>query len=267
MATLYQLLSLQGVPFTSGWKCLEKNTLLKATFHSGSRRALGDITQALQSYQRVLDIRLKPLGEEHSSTAECFLLLGDAQYAQDDLKSALQSAKETNCTNQNQTFRRRIYRNSWQLLCVSQYRERAKFTTRLRISSSVIPTCTWHKTQAVWRRAFKHSWQLRVLTGNAQLAKDDFTSALHSFQHALHIRIKLFGEEHTGKADSYVSLGSTQFTQDDFTSRLLTLTRMHLTSDANCLERNIKVQLTVTIRLQRFKTRTTPQHCWPLKVT
>ena len=41
--------------------------------------------------QRALDIRLRLFGEEHSSTAESYLLLGFTQHEQGDLSSALQS--------------------------------------------------------------------------------------------------------------------------------------------------------------------------------
>ena len=111
----------------------------------------------------MLDIRLKLLGEEHSSTAECFLLLVDAQYAQDDLKSTIQYAKETNCTHQNQTFWRRI-----------NIQEQLTITMCFSVGNA-----------------------------NAQSAPQDFASALQSYQHALDIRLKLFEEEHSSTADSY----------------------------------------------------------------
>ena len=38
----------------------------------------------------------------------------------------------------------------------------------------------------------------------------DFLSALQSDQHALDIRVKLFGEEHQDTAQSYFSIGVTQ---------------------------------------------------------
>ena len=46
----------------------------------------------------------------------------------------------------------------------------------------------------------------------------DFTSALQSHQRALDIRIKLLGEQHSGTARSYHSLGVTQHELGDFTS-------------------------------------------------
>ena len=98
LATLPQLFSPRNsVPLTSGDNCLERNPekhsitadsyyLLGATQH-----ALGDFTSAIQSRQRVLDIRRKGFGEEHSSTADSYHLLGVKQNAQGDFTTAAQS--------------------------------------------------------------------------------------------------------------------------------------------------------------------------------
>ena len=47
----------------------------------------------------------------------------------------------------------------------------------------------------------------------------DFTSALQSHQRALGVRPKLFEEKHASTADSYYSLGNTQYKKKDFTDR------------------------------------------------
>ena len=62
--------------------------MLGATQH-----AHGDFSSALQSKQRALDIRLKLLGEEHSSTAESYHTLGATQHAQGNFSSSLQSTQ------------------------------------------------------------------------------------------------------------------------------------------------------------------------------
>ena len=49
--------------------------------------------------------------------------------------------------------------------------------------------------------------------------------ALQFFQHALDIRIKLFGEEHQSTADCYYSLGVTQRKQGDFKAALQSFQR------------------------------------------
>ena len=48
----------------------------------------------------------------------------------------------------------------------------------------------------------------------------DYTSALQSYQRALAIRIKVFGEEHERTADSNRELGVTQYAMHDYTSVL-----------------------------------------------
>ncbi|XP_020612424.1 uncharacterized protein LOC110050800 [Orbicella faveolata] len=75
------------------------------SYHSQSSRAhschslaltqykLGNFSSALQSAQRVLDIRLKLFGEEHSSTADSYYLLGITQLELEDFSSALHSAQ------------------------------------------------------------------------------------------------------------------------------------------------------------------------------
>ena len=48
----------------------------------------------------------------------------------------------------------------------------------------------------------------------------DYKAALQSEQHALAIRIKLFGEEHESTADSYFNLGVTQPKMKDYKAAL-----------------------------------------------
>ena len=48
----------------------------------------------------------------------------------------------------------------------------------------------------------------------------DFTLALRSHQHALDIRLKLFGEDHASTADCHCSMGNTQCEVNDDTSAL-----------------------------------------------
>ena len=49
-----------------------------------------------------------------------------------------------------------------------------------------------------------------------QHSLDDFNAALDSVQHALNIRLKLFGEEHASIADCYHSLGIIHYSREDF---------------------------------------------------
>ena len=48
----------------------------------------------------------------------------------------------------------------------------------------------------------------------------DFKAALDSVQHALEIRLKLFGEEHASTADSYHNLGVSHHFLGDFKAAL-----------------------------------------------
>ena len=47
-----------------------------------------------------------------------------------------------------------------------------------------------------------------------------YSAALQSEEHALAIRIKLFGEEHGSTADSYIQLGVTQYNIQDYSAAL-----------------------------------------------
>ena len=51
-----------------------------------TQHELGDFKTALQSKQRVLDIRIKLFGEEHQSTAVSYFSLGITQHELGDLK-------------------------------------------------------------------------------------------------------------------------------------------------------------------------------------
>ena len=61
--------------------------------HADIQRKMKNYSQAVQSAQRALNIRLQLFGEEHSSTAESYHSLGITQHEQGDLSSALQSAQ------------------------------------------------------------------------------------------------------------------------------------------------------------------------------
>ena len=87
----------------------------------------------------------------------------------------------------------------------------------VRLTSS----CACHRTEIIWRRTRQYSNELLVYSlGITQHKLGDFTSALQSHQHALDIRVKLFGEKHSVTAQSYYSLGVTQHELGDFTSAL-----------------------------------------------
>ncbi|CAB4031895.1 kinesin light chain-like [Paramuricea clavata] len=49
---------------------------------------------------------------------------------------------------------------------------------------------------------------------------NDYKSALESHQHALQIRLKLFGEDHSDTAANYDNIGDTQHEMKDYKSAL-----------------------------------------------
>ena len=56
-----------------------------------TQHELGDFKTALQSKQRVLDIRIKLFGEEHQSTAVSYFSLGITQHELGDLNASVQN--------------------------------------------------------------------------------------------------------------------------------------------------------------------------------
>jgi len=56
--------------------------------------------------------------------------------------------------------------------------------------------------------------------GNIQYRRGNYAEAMTSFQRAVHIRLKLFGENHPETADSYHGIGATQHLVGDYTSAL-----------------------------------------------
>ena len=56
--------------------------------------------------------------------------------------------------------------------------------------------------------------------GATQRSLGNLDAALDSKQHALNIRLKLFGEEHANTADSYHNLGTTQHSLGNFNAAL-----------------------------------------------
>ena len=56
--------------------------------------------------------------------------------------------------------------------------------------------------------------------GDIQYRRGNYEEAITSFTRALHIRIKLFGEEHSETADSYHDIGITQNSLGDYTAAL-----------------------------------------------
>ena len=108
----------------------------------------------------------------------------------------------------------------WLLLSVLVKMEDTSFQCQKRIcfhqkaldrSSEKNPFCRVHK------EALAACYEV---LGYNQHSTGDFEAALDSEQHALEIRLKLFGEEHVSTANSYHNLGVTQHSLRDFNAAL-----------------------------------------------
>ena len=65
-----------------------------------------------------------------------------------------------------------------------------------------------------------------IVDTNNQHSLGNFNAALASKQHALDIRLKLFGEDHPCTADSYLSLSMTQISFGDINAALDSMHRI-----------------------------------------
>ncbi|XP_066015507.1 uncharacterized protein [Pocillopora verrucosa] len=135
--------------------------------------ASGDFFSALQSHQRALEIRVKLFGEEHPDTARSYFNLAVTKHASDDFFSALHSHQRA-------------------------------LGLRVKVLGEEHPDTA----------------QSYFNLGITQHASRDFLSALQSKQRALDIRVKLFGEEHPDTARSYFNLALTEHASGDFLSAL-----------------------------------------------
>ena len=183
--------------------------------HAYIQYKMQNYSEALQAEQRSIDTKLKLFGEEHSSTADSYHLLGGTQHALGDLSSAIQS------TQRALDIRRKLFgeehsstADSYHLLGVTQHAQ-GDFASAIQSTQRALD---------IRRKLFgeEHSSTADSyhLLGVTQHEQGDFTSAIQSAQRALDIRRKLFGEEHSSTADSYHSLGVTQKEQGDFASAI-----------------------------------------------
>ena len=195
---------------------LHQESLAKSFWDLGSFHHLKEnFSEAIQSHQSALDIRLKLFGEEHSSAAESYNSLGFAQLANGDFVSAFKSAKRA------LYIRLKVFgeehsstAESYLLLGLTQ-RAQGDITSAFQSYQCVLDI-----RLKLFGEEHSSIADIYLIVGDTQYAQDDFTSAVQSAKRALDIRIKLFGEEHTGTADSYAFLGNAQYAHHDFTSSL-----------------------------------------------
>ena len=183
--------------------------------HADIQYTMQNYSQAVQSAQRSLNIRLELFGEEHASTADSYHLLGVAQHEQGDFSSALQSAQRA------LDIRLKLFgeehpstADSYHLPGVTQH-EPGDFSSARQSARRALDI-----KLKVFGEEHSSTADSYHSLGVTQQAQGDFSSALQSKQRALNIRCKLFGKEHPSTADSYNSLGVTQHEQGDFSSAL-----------------------------------------------
>ena len=195
---------------------VHQEELLKSyILHGRNMYGLQNYLEALQSYNRALDIGLRLFGEEHSSTAKNYYSLGQTQYELGDFTSALYSDQRA------LDIRLKLFgeehsdtAQSYYSLGVTQH-ELGDFTSALQSKQRALDI-----RLKLYGEQHSDTAESYYLLGVTQHELGDFTSALHSHQRALDIRLKLYGEEHSDTAQSYHSLGVTQHELGDFTSAL-----------------------------------------------
>ena len=158
--------------------------------HADIQYTMQNYSQAVQSAQRSLNIRLELFGEEHASTADSYHLLGVTQHEQGDFSSALQSAQRA------LDIRIKLFgeehpstADSYHLLGVTQH-EQGDFSLALQSKQRALDIRL--KLFGEQHSSIVDSYHS---LGDTQYAQGDLTSALESTQRAIDIRLKLFEEQ------------------------------------------------------------------------
>ena len=163
-------------------------------------------SEAIQSFQRALDVAIGLFGEEHPDTAQSYFSLGATHHALGNYLPALQSHQRAldirvKLSGEEHEDTARSYFNlgvtqhaSGDFLSALQSKQRA-LDIRLKLFGEEHPNTA----------------ECYFSLGVTQHDSGAFSSAVQSKQRALDIRVKLFGEEHPDTAQNYFSLGVTHF--------------------------------------------------------
>ena len=161
----------------------------------------GNYLEALQSYQRALDITFELFGEEHASTADCYQSIGLTQRKIGDFRLALQSHQRA------LDGRRKLFgeehastADSYYSLGVTQ-QSLGDFSSALQSHQ-----CALNARLKLFGEEHPRTADSCRQLGATQHKLRDLTSALRSHQRALNIRLKLFGREHPSTVDSYCQI-------------------------------------------------------------
>ena len=176
----------------------------------------GNYTEAITSFTRALEMRIKLFGKEHPKTADSYHSVGVTQHSLGDYSAALESKKRA------LDIRIKLFgeehqesAESYHSVGVTQHSlmdytsalesEKRALDIRIKLFGEEHPiTANSYHSVGVTQQSLVH-----------------YTEALESAKRALDIRIKLFGEEHPLTADSYHEVGVTQHLLSDHTSALL----------------------------------------------
>lgn len=168
------------------------------------KNSMDKIASALEFQQRALDICLVLLKEEHSSTADSYYFLGNAQHEMNCFTSALESRK---CAFE---IRVELLGEEHPSTSDSYY---SLGKTQYKMDDLTSALQFYQRALDVFEGASDNYYSL----GTIQYGRGDFRLAQRSHQHALEIRLNLSGEDHRKTAD-YRQLGLTSAHQNDYDS-------------------------------------------------
>ena len=175
----------------------------------------GNYTEAITSFTRALQIRIKLFGGEHSETAESYYDLGATQHSLGNYTAALESDKRA------LDIRIKLFgeehsetADSYHSVGVTQH-SLGNYTVALESCKRALDIRI-----KLFGEEHSKTTDSYYSVGVTQHSLGNYTAALESDKRALDIRIKLFGEEHSKTTDSYYSVGVTQHSLGNYTAAL-----------------------------------------------
>ena len=195
----------------------EEHSSTADSYHllGNTQHNLGDLSSALESKHRALDIRRALFGEEHLTTADSYHSLGVTQHDMGDFSSAAQSKQR------GLDIRRTLFGDDNTRKAHSYH---SLGNTQHNLGEFSLALQSKQRTLDIRRPLFGEDHSSTADSydslGVTLHELGDFTSALHFKQRALDIRRTLFGEKNSTTAESYDSLGVTLHELGDFTSAL-----------------------------------------------
>ena len=175
----------------------------------------GYYTDAITSFTRALDTRVKLFGEEHYKTADSYHELGVTQHSLGNYTAALESERRA------LDIRIKLFgeehsntADSYDSVGATQH-SLGNYTAALESAKRALDI----RIKLFGEEHSKTADSYHSV-GVTQHSLGNYTAALESKKRALDIRIKLFGEEYSETADSYQSVGVTQHSLGNLTAAL-----------------------------------------------